>query len=122
VHAPGFYLHLAPADVFASGGIWHADTKAVTAIREAMVADADGWRAATSAIDLAAGNALKRVPAGFDKEHPLAEDLKRKDFAGIVRFGEQDATAPGFIDRYERVCESFSPLMRFLCGALRLVY
>jgi uncharacterized protein (TIGR02453 family) len=121
-HAPGFYLHLAPGDVFVGGGIWHGDTKTVTAIREAIVADPDGWRAATSGIDLAAGNALKRVPTGVDKEHPLAEDLKRKDFAGMVKLGERDATAPGFLDRYARVCESLSPLMRFLCGALRLPY
>jgi uncharacterized protein (TIGR02453 family) len=121
-HAPGFYLHLAPGDVFAGGGIWHADTKTVTAIREAIVADPEGWRAATAGIDLAAGASLKRVPTGFDKEHPLAEDLKRKDYAGIARFGENDATAPGFLDRYARVCESFSPLVRFLCDAVRVPF
>ena len=27
------------------------------------------------------GESLKRVPSGYDKDHPLAEDLKRKNFA-----------------------------------------
>jgi uncharacterized protein (TIGR02453 family) len=121
-HAPGFYLHLAPGEVFAGGGIWHGDAKTVTAIREAIVADPDGWRAATDGIELGKGDALKRVPAGFDKDHPLAEDLKRKDYAGFVKLSEDDVTTPGFLDRYARVCESFSPLMRFLCGAVRVPF
>ena len=44
VHAPGFYLHLAPGDVFAGGGIWHPDTRTLTKIRDAIVADPEGWR------------------------------------------------------------------------------
>jgi uncharacterized protein (TIGR02453 family) len=118
VYAPGFYLHLAPGDVFAGGGIWHPDTKTANAIREAIAADPEGWQAATAGIDLGHGDALKRVPQGFDKDHPLAEDLKRKDFAAIERMSEDEATAPRFLERYARACESMAPLMRFLCGAV----
>ena len=96
VQAPGFYLHLAPGEVFAGGGIWHPDTKTVNAIREAIVADPDGWREATAG-STRPGNALKRVPTGFDKDHPLAEDLKRKDFAAneAEREGRDGAGVPG---------------------------
>jgi uncharacterized protein (TIGR02453 family) len=118
VRAPGFYLHLAPGDVFAGGGIWHPDTRTANAIRTAIAADADGWRAATAAVRLGQGEALKRVPQGFDKDHPLAEDLKRKDFAAIEPLSEGEATAPHFLQRYARACESMAPLMRFLCGAV----
>jgi uncharacterized protein (TIGR02453 family) len=123
-HAPGYYLHLAPGEVFGGGGIWHPDTKALTRIREAIVRDPDGWRQATTleeGLELG-GESLKRVPSGFDKDHPLAEDLKRKDYFAWVRFSEEEATAPGFLDRYTRVCESVAPLMRFLCNALSLAY
>jgi uncharacterized protein (TIGR02453 family) len=124
VHAPGYYLHLAPGEVFGGGGIWHPDTKALTAIRQAIVDDPDGWARAKrlgDGLELG-GDSLKRVPTGFDKEHPHAEDLKRKDFFASVRLDEADATAPGFLDRYTRICESASPLMRFLCGALDVAY
>jgi uncharacterized protein (TIGR02453 family) len=121
VQAPGFYLHLAPGEVFAGAGIWHPDMPTLTAIREAIVADPDRWREDTAGIDVV-GNTLKRVPTGFDKDHPLAEDLKRKDFAAYTKLSEKDATAPGFLDRYVQACEAASPLMRFLCGALRLAY
>ena len=46
-HAPGFYLHIGPDEVFAGGGMWHPDTQAATRIREAIVADPDRWRRAT---------------------------------------------------------------------------
>jgi uncharacterized protein (TIGR02453 family) len=118
VRAPGFYLHLAPGDVFAGGGIWHPDTKTANAIREAIAADPDGWRAATTGVGLGQGEALKRVPQPFDKDHPLAEDLKRKDFAAIERLSEDDAIAPHFLERYAGACERMAPLMRFLSGAV----
>jgi uncharacterized protein (TIGR02453 family) len=123
-HAPGYYLHLAPGEVFAGGGIWHPESQALTAIREAIVRDPDAWHAATQVgggLELR-GDALKRVPSGFDKDHPYAEDLKRKDFFCWGRLSEDEVTAPGFLDRYTRLCESAAPLMRFLCRALDVPY
>src|SRR5262245_55726741 len=37
-HAPGYYLHIGPDEVFAGGGIWRPATEAATAIREAISA------------------------------------------------------------------------------------
>lgn len=121
VQAPGFYLHLAPGEVFAGAGIWHPDMPTLTAIREAMVAQPRRWSEVTAGIEVV-GNALKRVPTGFDRDHPLAEDLKRKDFAAYAKLSEAEATAPGFLDTYVRACEEAAPLMRFLCGALSLEF
>jgi uncharacterized protein (TIGR02453 family) len=123
-HTPGYYLHLSPGEVFAGGGIWHPDTPTLTAIRQAIVDDPDRWSRATQlgeGLELG-GDKLKRVPTGFDKEHPHAEDLKRKDYFAWVTLSEEAATAPRFLDRYTRVCASAAPLMRFLCDALALAY
>jgi uncharacterized protein (TIGR02453 family) len=124
VHAPGYYLHLAPGEVFGGGGIWHPDSTGLTAIRQAIVDDPDRWSQAKDLGDglELGGDSLKRVPTGFDKEHPHAEDLKRKDYFAWARFDEDAVTGPGFLDRYTRVCESVTPLMRFLCDALKLPY
>ena len=35
VHAPGFYLHLEPGNIFAGAGIWRPENKALIKIREA---------------------------------------------------------------------------------------
>jgi uncharacterized protein (TIGR02453 family) len=124
-HAPGFYLHLEPGRVVAGGGIWHPDTPIATRIREAIVTRPERWRAATReppfAGTLALGgtdSALKRVPSGFDKDHEFADDLRRRDFFGWATLSEEDALAPDFLDRYTRVCQSATPLMRFLCDVL----
>lgn len=122
VHAPGFYLHLAPGEVFAGGGIWHPETKTVTRIRDAIVADPDGWREATSEVELGDGEALKRVPSGYDKEHPLADDLKRRNFVAIERLSEKEATGSDFLHRYADTCRRMSPVVAFLCRAVGVPY
>jgi uncharacterized protein (TIGR02453 family) len=121
-YSPGLYLNLEPRHVFAGGGIWHADTKTAHAIRTAIAKDPDGWSEAKGEVELAAGESLKRVPPAFDKDHPHADDLKRKDFAAIERFTQKEATTAGFLDRYEAACASFTPLMRFLCRAVGVPY
>jgi uncharacterized protein (TIGR02453 family) len=121
-HAPGLYLHLEPRNVFAGGGIWHGDTKTVNAIRRAIAADPDGWTAARDGIELGEGESLKRVPPEFDKDHPHADDLRRKDFAALKHFTQKEATTARFLDRYEEACRSFTPLMRFLCRAVGVPY
>ena len=122
-HAPGYYLHLGPGEVFAGGGIWHPDTQAATRIREAIVDDPDRWRRATRRGAFATrlhlgGDTLKRVPSWADPAHPFADDLRRKDYFGWAQLSEDDVVAPEFVDEYARVCRAAAPLMQFLCDAL----
>ena len=120
-HTPGFYLHLQPGSVFAAVGIWHPDAPALTNIREAIVADPQAWRRASEGVRLG-GESLKRAPAGFDPEHPLVEDLKRKDFIASVELTQKEACSAGFLERFAGTCRETSPLVRFLCEALDLPY
>src|SRR3954454_8664965 len=64
VHAPGYYLHLAPGQVFAAAGMWHPDGAALGRIRDAMVDDEPGWREASQLPGelRLRGDALKRAP------------------------------------------------------------
>jgi uncharacterized protein (TIGR02453 family) len=126
-HAPGYYLHIGPGEVFAGGGIWHPDTAAANRIREAIVAEPDRWKRATRGGAFAkrlelGGDSLKRVPSWADPEHPVADDLKRKDFFGWATLSESAVLAPGFVEEYAGICRSAAPLMQFLCDALELPY
>jgi uncharacterized protein (TIGR02453 family) len=126
-HAPGYYLHIGPGEVFAGGGIWHPGTEAATRIREAIVADPERWRRATRLGAFAkslqlGGDSLKRVPSWADAAHPFADDLKRKDFFGSTRLTDRDVVAPGFVDEYARICRAAAPLMQFLCDSLGVPY
>src|SRR5262249_12735142 len=114
-------------EVFAGGGIWHPATGAATAIREAIVADPERWRRSTGTSAFAkrlelGGDSLKRVPPWADAEHPLADDLRRKDFFGSTRLSESDVVAPGFPNDSPRICRAAAPLMQFLCEALLVPY
>ena len=126
-HAPGYYLHIGPDEVFAGAGIWHPATEATTRIREAIVADPEGWRRATRGgafvkrLQLG-GDSLKRVPSWADPAHPFADDLKRKDFFGWAQLSEDDVVEPAFVDDYARICRAAAPLMQFLCDALEVPY
>jgi uncharacterized protein (TIGR02453 family) len=127
VHAPGYYLHIGPDEVFAGGGIWHPDTDGATRIREAIVTDQQRWKRAAHGGAFAkrhelGGESLKRVPSWADADHPFADDLKRKSFYGWVRLSEEDVVAPGFVDEYAGICRAAAPLMRFLCDALEVPF
>jgi uncharacterized protein (TIGR02453 family) len=126
-HAPGFYLHLEPGSVFGGVGIWRPDAPSQARIREAIVADPAGWKRVVGAkkfrgnLELA-GDSLKRPPRGVDPEHPLIEDLKRKDFIAIAAFTEKDAVSAGFLERYAETCRAAAPFVGFLTEALELEF
>jgi uncharacterized protein (TIGR02453 family) len=121
IHAPVYYLHLDPAEVFAGAGIWHPDTTTLARIRDAIVHDPDRWTEVRDAVVGAGfrlgGDMLKRAPTGYDAEHPLVDDLKRKDFIASVEIPQRSVTAPGFAEELAATWRPATPLMRFLCDA-----
>jgi uncharacterized protein (TIGR02453 family) len=121
IHAPGYYLHLEPGQVFMAAGTWRPDADALRAIREAIVKDPPGWERAKRP-GLHGGDALTRAPRGFDPAHPLIEDLKRTSFTSGAEFSEKQACAPDFPARFIDACRRQRPLMRFLAGAVGLSF
>jgi uncharacterized protein (TIGR02453 family) len=127
VHAPGFYLHLEPDSVFAGCGIWQPDTQTANKIRSAIVEQPDIWQEAIQDAEFQktfsfGGESLKRPPRGFDVDHPLIEDLKRKDFIGSVELSEQAVCQDDFMANYVEICKAASPLMQFLTEAIGLAW
>ncbi len=122
-HAPGFYLHIEPGQVFAGVGSWHPDSATLRLFREAIVEDPGGWKRAArgkrfrSIFELE-GESLVRPPRGFDPEHPLVEDLMRKDFIGVSHLSQNAVTDPGFMHEFAKMCSASAPFMRFLCAAV----
>lgn len=132
VHAPGFYLHLEPGGKGGAGpgsrggsfvgmGTWHPDRDTLTAIREAMVEDPDGWREAVPAPDTGlelGGDSLKLGPVGFDRDHPLIADIKRTDFIAVAPISEEEVVADGFVEAFAERCRAGVPFVRWLCTAV----
>ena len=129
VHAPGFYLHIEPTDggdrggCFAGMGMWRPDRTALTAVREAIVEDPQGWRVATRGEPFEGplslgGESLKRGPAGFDRDHPLMDDLKRQDFVAVAPLSEDEVVSDGFVERFADRCRAGAPFVGWLCRAV----
>ena len=123
VHSPGFYLHLEPDSCFVGLGIWHPAGPTLASIRASLVDDSTRWKRTVGSKKFRAefelgGESLKRAPKGFDPEHPMIEDLKRKDFIAYKPIDEAAVTAPGFIDEYARLCRTGSPFVRYLCDSV----
>jgi uncharacterized protein (TIGR02453 family) len=120
--APGYYLHLEPAEVFMGAGIWHPGADALRAIRTAIVRDPRAWKVAKRGGLTHDEATLKRPPRGFDPDHPLIDDLKRLSFTSGARFSERQACAPDFSIRFVAACRREAPLMRFLARAMGLAF
>jgi uncharacterized protein (DUF2461 family) len=68
------------------------------------------------------GEAVVRPPRGFPPDHPLIDDIKRKDFTAITRWTEEAALSPKFMAQLTAFCRTATPFMRFLAKALELEY
>ena len=122
-HAPGFYLHLEPGSAFIGLGCWHPDSGSVRSIRDAIIEDSAGWKRAAHGKKFTArfgleGESLSRHPRGVDPEHPLIDDLKRKDFIGVAHVSQKMITARGFLEEFTDACKDGKGLMQFLCKAV----
>lgn len=120
-HAPGFYLHLEPGQVFVGGGLWRPEAANLARVRDAIVAWPQRWQEARQCGTLE-GESLKRPPRGYDPEHAYGEDLKRKDFVTMTTFTEEQACDPGFSQSVLETFARMQPLLRFLCHSLDLPY
>ena len=83
---------------------------------------ARGGRGLRAELDARRRRELKRPPAGYDKEHPLIEDIKRKSFAMTSPLTQADATGSGFLDEFAERAAAARPFMAFLSSALGVAY
>jgi len=125
VHAPGYYLHMAPGEVFVGGGIWRPEPAVLNQIRDYLTNHVREWKKALAdknfkRLCTLEGEKLQRPPKGFDPDHELIEYLKYKDFTFYSSFSEKQACSTDFMDKFIQSCAAAAPLMQFLAFALKL--
>lgn len=125
IHAPGYYLHIAPDGCFLGIGLWHPDADALLKIREAIVQKSDAWLTARDDQTFRKhftleGDSLTNAPRGFAKDHPLVEDLKRKDFICLAPLSEAMVTSKNLRPQVVGRFRQGAPFMGFMCKALGL--
>ena len=127
IAAPAFYLHIQPGDCFAGGGMWHPEADDLKRIRNFLADNPAAWKRATQSKGFRQhfqfwGESLTRPPRGYDPNHELIEDLKRKDFACGENFDEAFACSaellPWVVETFQRV----APMIDYLCAAQELEF
>jgi uncharacterized protein (TIGR02453 family) len=113
---PGYYLHVEPGGCFLAGGIWMPDAATLHAIRTRIAERPAEWRTASGDLD-PTEDALKRAPRGFDPDHPMAEDIKRKHYTASFPLSDQQIKRDDLVTTFVRGCRDVAPLMRFLAAA-----
>jgi len=116
-HAPGLYLHLERGNCGLAAGVWRPPTPQCRAIREAIAADLPRWQSVLPDMDRF-GERLKRVPAGYAKDHPAADELRWKDFGVWQPVSQADVLADDAPERLGRIFKESQAMMGFICEAL----
>jgi len=123
VHAPGFYFHIDPDEVFVGAGIWHPDSKALGKIRQAIHKRPADWKksrrgkAFRERFELA-GDSLVRPPKGYSADHPLIHDLKRKDHIAVFKLDIDSLFTASLVKETAASFRAAKPYMAFLCQSL----
>ncbi|WP_027377505.1 DUF2461 domain-containing protein [Kaistella palustris] len=120
----GYYLHVEPGRSFVSGGLYQPDSAVLKTLRKFISANNDAFQKILGASGfrnnfrgLSTESKLQRVPAGFEKEDPVAEFLKLKQFVVSHPVSDTyllDKDAP---QKLAGIFKSMKPLNDFLNSA-----
>lgn len=120
VQEPGFYFHMAAHDTWTGGGLYMFPD--MDKYRRAIDDDELGEQFEAVVADLeAAGHPIsvwdkyKRVPRGYDKDHPRAERLKYKGVTvGTSAISDDLVTSPELVDYCFEFYRTMLPLHQWL--------
>ncbi|MGI9667658.1 MAG: DUF2461 domain-containing protein [Acidimicrobiia bacterium] len=129
VHAPGFYVHIAPGDCWAGVGLWRPEAKVARKIRDRIYEDPDDWKKATKyksftntwTISPQDDEMLKRVPKEYeDPAYP--DDVRMKSFTAGAKLTQKAVTSADFDDVLAKQFKAASDYTGFLCEAIGVPY
>lgn len=127
VEAPLFYLQIAPGDCFVAAGLWRPDARTQRRIRDFLVDNPAAWRKAVHSPAFRrrftlTGESLVRPPRGFDPQHELIDDLRRKDYVAVRALDEATVLGPKLRDTVAAEFARLAPLVDYLCAAIDLEF
>ncbi|MEE9322025.1 MAG: TIGR02453 family protein [Granulosicoccus sp.] len=123
VHAPGFYLHIEPSEMFLAAGIWRPDNPTLNKVRTLIDEYPDEWdkikRNLTSKKNDFEfhGESLKKAPKGFTGNHMLLDDLRRKHYLAVKQIDKKVILGKSATKNTAALFEKAVPLVKFICEA-----
>jgi len=121
MHGDGAYFHFQPGEMYMGGGMWHAEKQRLDAFRAALVKKPDKVRAAFEDPgfvkvfkEVKTEEALKRVPAGYPADHPMADMFRWKDVIFGKRLSDAQVLSAKLPDTLADSYAAALPVLRFL--------
>jgi uncharacterized protein (TIGR02453 family) len=119
----GYYIHIEPGKSFLAGGVYMTEPKNLKAIRAAISSDGDAFmkilnkKSFKDILELQ-GTKLVKVPQGFDKEDPMGDYLKFKQFTVFHPLSDDEVLDKNFVKNTVQVLKEIYPFNRFLNEAI----
>lgn len=115
----GYYIHLEPNKSFLAGGVYMTEPKNLKSIREKISSEGDEFlnilnkKSFKDQLELR-GDKLVKVPQGFDKENPMGDYLKFKQFTVFHPLSDEDVLDGNFVKNTVKVFKEIYPFNQFL--------
>ena len=120
-HGNGGYFHFKPGEMYAGGGMWQMEKRTIDAFRATVRDDPERVRAALEDAGFAKAwgearphDELKRMPAGYPQDHPMARMFLWKDIVFGRRLSDDEVLSPDLPDRLAEGYAAAAPVFRFL--------
>jgi len=120
----GYYIEIAPDELYVGGGIYIPDNNQLKRIRNAIAERGEEFLSIIEKRQFKKFFApylwakLKRIPKGYEENHPMAKWLKYKQFFVGVSWPETKCYRASFVNETANICEELTPLVKFLNSAL----
>lgn len=122
--AAGFYFHLSPKEVGIGAGMYMPDADTLRAVRTMIEENLDSFRKAAKASEKVcgklSGDALSRVPKGFDPDSPAADLLKHKQWFFWMELDPKLATTPKLKAEIVKRFRAAAPVVELLNSPLKV--
>ena len=123
---PGYYVSVSPKEIFAGGGLWHPEADNLAKLRsyiaengEDLARIVENKKFIATFGSLSEEDTLKRVPRGFEQDHPYGHFLKLKSIVASQDFPSSSALEKGFGQKIDKVFKELRPMNDFLIKALK---
>ena len=119
-HDSAFYFHISPDEIGVGGGLYNPMGDKLKNLRAAIDADAASLRKILKGKSFVehfgemVGEELQRVPQGYDKDHPDADLLRKKQFLCWKALPAQTINDAEFLDTLVAHFKAMAPFVRYL--------
>lgn len=117
----GYYLHLEPKKSFLAGGIYMPESSVLKEVRKEISLYGEDFLKILNQKDfkkhfpeLDQDDKLKKVPQGFEKEDPMAEYLKLKNFIVVYNLKDEEVLDKNAVKNLAKIFKLMKPLNDFL--------